>query len=106
MFYAHDFIKTKPGQSNKWTVGKYPTAYWRSDCTIGPEAANKTVFEAKLHLRMQRILEILLLEDNEDDVVLIGLELQRSGLSFHMQHVGNEKDFIAALKAYAPEIIL
>jgi PAS domain S-box-containing protein len=55
---------------------------------------------------MERVLEILLLEDNADDVKLIELELMRGELPCRLQPVTSEKAFLNALKFYSPDLIL
>ncbi len=51
-------------------------------------------------------LRILLLEDEPDHAVLIKMLLERDKLAVTLRHVMTEPDFLAALTAFAPEIVL
>lgn len=55
---------------------------------------------------MNTPLRILYIEDNPDDVELVKGALKKAGLHFEMQTVGSQKDFIAALHEFSPDIIL
>ena len=50
--------------------------------------------------------KILLLEDLEYDVELIQYELTKSGLSFTLKNVCDEKGFVDALVSFSPDIVL
>jgi DNA-binding NarL/FixJ family response regulator len=51
-------------------------------------------------------LRILMLEDNEDDADLTTQELQRSGLAVMTRRVDTAEAFTAALRGFAPDVIL
>jgi DNA-binding NarL/FixJ family response regulator len=51
-------------------------------------------------------LRILLLEDNAADAALISQELQRSGMRTQVTHVDSAESFTAALKSFAPDVVL
>ena len=55
---------------------------------------------------MQSPVRILLLEDNTGDVELIGIELDKAGLDFCLQHVDSRDGFITALSESPPDLIL
>jgi len=50
--------------------------------------------------------KILILEDNPTDVELIHITLKKGGLIFDSKIIENEKDFIAAMKEFAPDLVL
>jgi DNA-binding NarL/FixJ family response regulator len=51
-------------------------------------------------------LRVLLLEDNEADAALISHELQRSGMRIVLAQVDSAEAFTAALKSFAPDVVL
>jgi DNA-binding NarL/FixJ family response regulator len=51
-------------------------------------------------------LRILLLEDNAADAALISRELQQSGMRTLVTQVDSAESFIAALKSFAPDVVL
>jgi DNA-binding NarL/FixJ family response regulator len=51
-------------------------------------------------------LRVLLLEDNQADAALISHELQRSGMRILLAEVDSAESFIAALKSFAPDVVL
>lgn len=51
-------------------------------------------------------LRVLLLEDNEADAALISHELQRSGMRILLAQVDSAESFTAALKSFAPDVVL
>ena len=51
-------------------------------------------------------LRVLLLEDNEADAALISHELQRSGMRILFAQVDSAEAFTAALKSFAPDVVL
>jgi DNA-binding NarL/FixJ family response regulator len=51
-------------------------------------------------------LRILLLEDNAADAALISHELQRSGMRILVTQVDSAESFTAALKSFAPDVVL
>jgi len=51
-------------------------------------------------------LRVLLLEDNESDAALISHELQRSGMRILLAQVDSAEAFTAALKSFAPDVVL
>jgi DNA-binding NarL/FixJ family response regulator len=51
-------------------------------------------------------LRILLLEDNAADAALISHELQRSGMRILLAQVDSAESFAAALKSFAPDVVL
>jgi DNA-binding NarL/FixJ family response regulator len=51
-------------------------------------------------------LRVLLLEDNEADAALISHELQRSGMRILLAQVDSAEAFSAALKTFAPDVVL
>src|ERR1700682_3368707 len=51
-------------------------------------------------------LRVLLLEDDEADVALISHELQRSGMRILLAQVDSAESFTAALKSFAPDVVL
>ncbi len=55
---------------------------------------------------MQGTVRILLLEDSAGDVELIGVELDKAGLDYCLQHVDSRDGFISALGESAPDLIL
>ncbi|MFL5344836.1 MAG: ATP-binding protein [Hyalangium sp.] len=54
----------------------------------------------------ERSLVILLLEDNELDARLVRLQLEESGLIFHLERVGSREDFLQALARGSYDLIL
>src|SRR6185369_2777376 len=50
--------------------------------------------------------KILILEDNPTDVELIRIALRRGGQIFDSKVVENEEDFVAAMKEFAPDLVL
>jgi len=55
---------------------------------------------------MNRPLRILHLEDLPEDAELVGRALKRSGVECEIVHVDDKVNFVAALKEFAPDIIL
>jgi two-component system, cell cycle sensor histidine kinase and response regulator CckA len=55
---------------------------------------------------MSKALRILLLEDQPADAELIVRELRKTGFEFVAKNVTTEKEFLAELPTYAPELIL
>ncbi|MEA2764932.1 MAG: hypothetical protein QOK07_1336 [Gemmatimonadaceae bacterium] len=51
-------------------------------------------------------LRVLLLEDNQADAALITHELQRSGMRILLAQVDSAEGFTAALKSFAPDVVL
>lgn len=51
-------------------------------------------------------LRILLLEDNAADAALISHELQRSGMTILVTRADSAESFTAALKSFAPHVVL
>ena len=51
-------------------------------------------------------LRVLLLEDNEADAALISHELQRSGMRILFAQADSAEAFTAALKSFAPDVVL
>ena len=51
-------------------------------------------------------LRVLLLEDNQADAALISHELQRSGMRILLAQVDSPESFTAALKSFAPDVVL
>ena len=51
-------------------------------------------------------LRILLLEDNAADAALISHELERSGMRILVTQVDSAESFTAALKSFAPDVVL
>ena len=51
-------------------------------------------------------LRVLLLEDNQADAALISHELQRSGMRILLAQVDSAESFTAALKSFAPDVVL
>ena len=51
-------------------------------------------------------LRVLLLEDNEADAALISHELTRSGMRILLAQVDSAESFTAALKSFAPDVVL
>jgi DNA-binding NarL/FixJ family response regulator len=51
-------------------------------------------------------LRVLLLEDDETDAALISHELQRSGMRVLFVQVDSPESFTAALKSFAPDVVL
>jgi len=51
-------------------------------------------------------LRILLLEDNAADAALISHELQQSGMRILVTQVDSAESFTAALKSFAPDVVL
>lgn len=54
----------------------------------------------------RKALRVLLLEDNEADAALISHELQRSGMRILLTQVDSAEGFTAALKSFAPDVVL
>ncbi|HWB62278.1 MAG TPA: response regulator transcription factor [Chitinophagales bacterium] len=52
------------------------------------------------------LLHVLFLEDLEDDVALMKHELDKEGLKYTSKHVTTKKDFLDALEAFKPDIII
>jgi DNA-binding NarL/FixJ family response regulator len=55
---------------------------------------------------MHKPLRVLLLEDSESDGELITRELQRSGVRATVERVSSPEGFTAALRSFAPDVIL
>jgi DNA-binding NtrC family response regulator len=51
-------------------------------------------------------IRVLLIEDDPNDAMLLGLELRRAGIAFEAQRVDNRDDFIRQLDAGFPDLIL
>jgi two-component system response regulator len=51
-------------------------------------------------------LRILIVEDVPADAELMEYELQNAGMAFSAQRVETKEDYIAALSAFLPEVIL
>lgn len=51
-------------------------------------------------------LRVLLLEDNEAEAALISHELQRAGVRILLARVDSAEAFTAALKSFAPDVVL
>ena len=51
-------------------------------------------------------LRVLLLEDNQADAALVSHELQRSGMRILLAQVDSAESFTAALKSFAPDVVL
>lgn len=54
----------------------------------------------------EKPLRILLLEDNAADAALISHELERSGMRILVTQVDSAESFTAALKSFAPDVVL
>src|SRR5687768_9819564 len=55
---------------------------------------------------MESTLKILLLEDMQEDVELIGHTLKKAGLKFETLQVDDRSAFEKALKEFVPDIVL
>lgn len=55
---------------------------------------------------MNKIIRVLLLEDNPDDARLIEHELQKSELTIQIRRVETREEFISEVKSFNPDIIL
>ena len=55
---------------------------------------------------MSKALRILILEDRAADAELVTRELRKAGFEFVAKTVATEKEFLAELRSYAPELIL
>ena len=55
---------------------------------------------------MTKAIRVLMLDDSEADAELIGYELRRSGLSIVVGRVDSEDAFAAALRDFAPDVVL
>jgi DNA-binding NarL/FixJ family response regulator len=55
---------------------------------------------------IKKPLRILLLEDNAADAALISHELQQSGMTILVTEVDSAESFTAALKSFAPDVVL
>ncbi len=55
---------------------------------------------------MSKALRILILEDQPADAELVTRELRKAGFKFIIKEVATEKEFLAELAAYGPEVIL
>ncbi|MDX2511731.1 MAG: response regulator [Desulfobacterales bacterium] len=55
---------------------------------------------------MEKQLRILLLEDNSEDAERINIELSKAGFLFSLKVVETERDFLNALKSFAPDLII
>jgi CheY-like chemotaxis protein len=55
---------------------------------------------------MDKVLRILILEDNAIDAELMEFELQEAGIAFTSQRVETEMDYVQALHEFSPDIIL
>src|ERR1035437_5681310 len=55
---------------------------------------------------MSEALRILILEDQPADVELVTHELRKAGFEFVAKKVATEKEFLAELPTYAPQVIL
>lgn len=53
-----------------------------------------------------KLLRVLLLEDNDSDAELIARELQRSGMKPLIERVDSPASFTAALHSFAPDVVL
>lgn len=53
-----------------------------------------------------KLLRILVLEDNEPDAELIERELQRSGIKTLVERVDSAEAFTSALNTFAPDVVL
>jgi CheY-like chemotaxis protein len=58
------------------------------------------------HPVMDKVLRILILEDNAIDAELMEFELQEAGIAFTSQRVETERDYVQALQKFSPDIIL
>jgi signal transduction histidine kinase len=67
---------------------------------------SKTTTSLKTKKAMKSILKVLCLEDLVDDFELINYTLKKSGLSIISKRVDTREEYIEALKAYNPDIIL
>ncbi|MRR15960.1 MAG: response regulator [Deltaproteobacteria bacterium] len=56
--------------------------------------------------RMDKPFNILILEDSPADAELVVFELENAGLSFSAKVVKTEKEFVAAIGTFCPDIIL
>src|SRR5688500_19394733 len=57
-------------------------------------------------MRMEKELKILMLEDLEDDVGLIERTLKKQGIHFVSKRVDTREEFVDALDAFDPDVIL
>ena len=55
---------------------------------------------------MSRELRILVAEDSPAELELLGRELRQAGLACSLQRVGNEEDFLRALRESPPSLVL
>ncbi|MEN6623675.1 MAG: PAS domain S-box protein, partial [Smithella sp.] len=55
---------------------------------------------------MEKLLRILMLEDNRDDAELLEFELQEAGFDYVSRRVITEEDFLNELRKFSPDIIL
>ncbi|MBE9467474.1 MAG: response regulator [Bacteroidetes bacterium] len=55
---------------------------------------------------MEKIIKILLLEDNPNDAELIHYQISKSIIKFQFKHVSELNDFSKAIEEYVPDIIL
>ena len=55
---------------------------------------------------MTKVIRILILEDNPADAELVQLELEEAGLAFTSKVVTTEKEYVQALQAFFPDLIL
>lgn len=55
---------------------------------------------------MKKALRVLMLEDSAADADLIGHELRRSGMANVAERVDSEEAFVAALREFAPDVVL
>src|SRR5687767_3528348 len=51
-------------------------------------------------------IRVLLIEDDPNDAILLGRELQRAGISHQAQRVENREEFVRELDAQLPDVIL
>lgn len=54
----------------------------------------------------KKSLRVLLLEDNAADAALISHELQRTGMRIQLAEVDSAESFTAALRSFAPDVVL
>jgi PleD family two-component response regulator len=55
---------------------------------------------------INKSLRILLLEDNAADAAVISHELKQSGMTILVTEVDSAESFTAALKSFAPDVVL
>lgn len=55
---------------------------------------------------MPKLIEILLLEDNDSDAQLIGMHLKQLGIAFNLSIVQSREEYIKSISVKKPDVIL